>query len=141
MSGAKCDALIDGSVDVAPTARHLHVRLVDEPAVPDRVAARPRCIRQERREALNPPKHRHVIDLDAALDEEFFEVAIREAVAQVLTHREDDDLRREPEPLERRTRNCAHRTTTTRTHPATLTRHPAPPPTQQTRLPSITQRT
>jgi hypothetical protein len=66
--------LVDGPVDVTPPARHLHVRFVDIPAVTDRVAARPSRIREQRREALNPPEHGDVIDLDPTLSQEFFDV-------------------------------------------------------------------
>jgi hypothetical protein len=68
--------LVDGSVDVPPGAGDLHVCLVDEPAVADRVAARSCRVREEWCEALHPPEHGDVIDLGAALGEEFLEVAI-----------------------------------------------------------------
>jgi hypothetical protein len=45
------------------------------------------------------PEHGDVVDVDAPLCEQFLDVAIREPVAQVPAHSEDDDLRREPEPL------------------------------------------
>ena len=123
--------LVDGPVDVAPAAGDLDVGLVDEPAVADRVAARPGRVGQERREALHPPVDGDVVDLDATLGEEFLDVAIGQPVAQVPAHREHDHLGREPEAFERRARNRGDRVTTTRHHPATLTARPDPPPTQQ----------
>jgi hypothetical protein len=48
---------------------------------------------------VHPPEEGHVIHLDAPLSEEFLEIAIGEAVEQVPAHSEDDDLGREPEPL------------------------------------------
>src|SRR4051812_33203769 len=113
--------LIDRSVDVSPFAGDLHVGLVDEPPVADRVSARSGRIGEEWREALHPPVDGDVIDLDPTLAEQLFDIAVGEPVPQIPTHREDDDLRREPEPDERRTRRYGHRTETTRPHLATLT--------------------
>jgi hypothetical protein len=45
-----------------------------------------------------------MIDRDAAFGEQFLNVAIGQAVAQVPAHRHHDHLGREPEPCERRTR-------------------------------------
>ena len=52
------------------------------PSGADGVAARTGRIREERRKALLPQEHRHVIDLDAALGQQFLEVAIGEDVAR-----------------------------------------------------------
>jgi hypothetical protein len=97
--------LINGPVDVAPPARDLHVGLIHAPTVADRLAARPGCIGQRGREALHPSVHGDVIDLDATLTEELLDVAVGEPVPEVPAHRQDDDLGREPEPGERRTRD------------------------------------
>src|ERR1700730_4246565 len=51
--------LIDRTVDVPPPARDLHIGLIDEPAVADRMAPRSGRVGQERREALHPPEHGH----------------------------------------------------------------------------------
>ena len=67
--------LVDGSVDVTPPTGDLHVGLIDEPTVADRMAARPGRIREERHEALHPPVHRDVVDLDPTFSEEFLDVA------------------------------------------------------------------
>jgi hypothetical protein len=91
--------LINRSVDVTPFAGDLHVRLVDVPTVTDRVAARARGIREEWREALDPPVDADVVDLDATLTEQ--DVAVGQPVPQIPAHGEDDDLRRESEALER----------------------------------------
>jgi hypothetical protein len=85
------------------------------------VPARPGRVDKERCEALHPPEEGHVIHLDAPLSEQLLEIATKEAVAQVAAHREDDDLGREPETLERHIRDCGHRTATARTHLTTLT--------------------
>ena len=60
---------------------------------------------EERRESLHPAEQRHVVDFDATFREQFFEVAEGHVVAQVPAHRQQDDVRREPETNERRGRN------------------------------------
>jgi hypothetical protein len=96
--------LVDDPVDVAPLSGDLHVGLVHEPAIAAGVAARPSRVDEQRREALHPPVHGHVVDLDPALAKQLLDIARREAVPQVRTQREDNHLRREPEALERRSR-------------------------------------
>jgi hypothetical protein len=61
------------------TKLHERIRLVHLPAVTDGVSARPGGIGQQRREAQHPPVHRHMVRLDAALGEEFPEVAVGQA--------------------------------------------------------------
>ena len=68
--------LVDGPVDVAPPARDLHIGLVHVPMVTDHVAKRSGSIDEERREALDPPVHGDVVDLDATLAQELFDVAV-----------------------------------------------------------------
>jgi hypothetical protein len=68
------------------------------------VSRGPSRVGEERGEGLHPPIDRDVIDLDAPLGDEFLKVAEGERVAQVPAHRENNDLGREPEPLERRSR-------------------------------------
>ncbi|MFF5123276.1 hypothetical protein ACFY37_41135, partial [Dactylosporangium aurantiacum] len=43
-----------------------------------------------------------MVDLDTPLDEEFLDAAVGQVVAQVQPDRDHDDIRREPEPGERR---------------------------------------
>jgi hypothetical protein len=90
--------LVDRPIDVAPGAAHLHVGLVHEPAVPDRVAARSGGVEEQRREALHRPVDRDVVDIDTSLGEQLLDVPVGEPVAQVPAHREPDHVRREPEP-------------------------------------------
>jgi hypothetical protein len=45
------------------------------------VTARSSSFSQQGREALHPPVDRDMVDFDAALDQEFFDVAIRQAEA------------------------------------------------------------
>jgi len=123
--------LVDGPIHVAPLAGDFDVGLVDEPTVSGRVPARAGRIREERGEALDPAEDGDVVDLDPALSEEFFDVAIGEPVPQVPADGEDDDLGREPEPDERRARNDGDRTGTTRPHRHTTTADRDPRPMQQ----------
>jgi len=46
------------------------------PAIPHDVPASPSRLRELRREPLDPPVHRHVINLDAALGEELLDVSV-----------------------------------------------------------------
>ena len=89
--------LIDRSVDVLPPASDLHIRLVDLPAISYRVPARPSGIAQQRREPHHPPVDRDVIDLGAALSEQFLDIAIGQAEAEVPADGEDDHVRWEAE--------------------------------------------
>jgi hypothetical protein len=80
-------------MDIAPPAGHVDVGLVDLPAVTDRVPTRPSGLDQQRREPQHPPIDCDVVDLDPALGEEFFDVAVGQAEAQVPADRDDDDIR------------------------------------------------
>jgi hypothetical protein len=62
-----------------------------------------------------------VIDLDAALGEEFFNIAVRESVAEVPADGQQDQVRREPETSERGRLEAA-----TTNHPDTLRLAPDP---------------
>jgi hypothetical protein len=52
---------------------------------------------QQQREPLHPAVGGHVVDLDAALGQELFDVAIRQAEAEVPADRDDDHVGREAE--------------------------------------------
>ena len=71
--------LVDGAVDVSQFPGDFDVGFVDEPASTDSVAAGSGGIDQQRSEALDPLVDRDVIDLDATLDQELFNVAIGES--------------------------------------------------------------
>ena len=62
--------------------------------------ARSSGVGEEWCEALHPPVDGDVVDLDPALSEERFDVAVGEAILQIPTHGEDDDLWWEPKPGE-----------------------------------------
>jgi hypothetical protein len=72
---------VDRAVDAAPAARDLHIGLVHKPALAGGVPAGAGGVGQQRREPLDPPIDGDVVDLDAALGEEFFDVAVRQAKA------------------------------------------------------------
>jgi hypothetical protein len=72
--------LVDCVVHVAPHPGHPHVGLIDEPAITRAVPTRSRRFDHERREALHPPVDGHMIHLDAAFGEQFFDVAVRQAI-------------------------------------------------------------
>ena len=105
--------LVDRPVHVAPHPVDLHVRLVHEPPITRAVPAEPGGVEQQRGEPLHPSVDRDVINLDSALEQEFFNVAIGQAEPQVPTDCDGDHLGREPEPGERRPRRQP-RTKTTR---------------------------
>jgi hypothetical protein len=65
------------------------------------VPAWSRRVREEWREALHPPVDRDVVDLDATLTEQLLDIPIGESIPQIPAQGEHDDLRWEPEPLER----------------------------------------
>ena len=73
--------LVDRAVHVAPPAGDLHIGLVHLPAVTDGVAAGPGSLGQQRREPLDPPVDRDVVDLDPALGKELFDIAVGEPEA------------------------------------------------------------
>jgi hypothetical protein len=84
--------LIDRAVQVDSAAADPDVRLVHEPPVPDGVPGRTRCVDELRSEGLYPAIDRDVINLDAALAEQLFDIAVGQAVAQVPAHRDRDHL-------------------------------------------------
>jgi hypothetical protein len=89
--------LVDRSVNIAPLASDLHIRLVDLPAVAHSMAARLDGVGQQRRKAEHPPVDRHVVDLDTALSEQLRDSTVGQPEAQVPADRDDDDIGREPE--------------------------------------------
>jgi len=72
--------LVDGPVDLAPLAGDAHVGFVDEPPSSNAMSSVPCSVDEQRSEPLDPPVDGDVIDLDASLDEEFFDVSIRQSV-------------------------------------------------------------
>ncbi len=68
------------------------------PPIPDNVLSSPSRLGELQREPLDPPVHRHVVDLDAALGEELSDVPVRKTEPQGPAHRQRDHFRRESVP-------------------------------------------
>jgi hypothetical protein len=68
------------------------------------VAAEPSDVDEQRREALDLPVDRDVVDLDAAFDEQLLDITLGEVVAEVPPDGYHDHVGRVPEPGESRTR-------------------------------------
>ena len=93
---------VDGAVQVTPTSRDLHVRLVDVPGLPG-TAAPPgaELVGEQRCEAELPAADGLVRHLIAALEHQFGNISEAELVAQALHDGEQDDVGREVEIIER----------------------------------------
>jgi hypothetical protein len=74
--------------------------------------AGPGGLGQQRREAQDPAVDGDVVDLDAAFDQELFDVTVGQAVAQVPADRDGDDLGWEAEAGEGRPRSWSRARTT-----------------------------
>jgi hypothetical protein len=90
--------LINRLAHAPPRNGHLHLGVIHEPAIADTVATRTRRIDHQRREALHPPIDRHLINIDATLSEQYFDIAARQAVTQIPAHRQRDHVGRDPNP-------------------------------------------
>jgi hypothetical protein len=125
--------LVYRAVYVAPHTVDLDIRLIHEPPVTWRVAAKPSDVGQQRREPLHPPVDGDVIELDPALDQQFLDVSVGEFETQVPPDRDDDHLGREPVPSERRLRRQPEASTVRQLHCSSLPRS-CERPTQQSRI-------
>jgi len=93
--------LVDRPVHVAPPTGDLDVGLIDVPAGPEGVAAGAGGVGQQGREALDPAVDGDVVNFNAAFGEQFYDVSVREAEAEVPADGQDDHVGREPEAGER----------------------------------------
>ena len=75
--------LVDRQVEVAPAARNFDIGLVHEPPVAGCASGWTGGVDELRREGLHPSVHRDVVDGDAALGQQLFDIAVGQAVAQV----------------------------------------------------------
>jgi hypothetical protein len=96
--------LVDGAVHVAPPAGDLHIGLIHVPAVPDGVPTGPGGLGEQRREPLHPAVDGDVVDLNAPLSQELFDVAEGQAETQVPTDRQHNHVGREAKASEGRSR-------------------------------------
>ena len=85
-------------MDVPPLPSDVHIGLVHLPAVTDAMPTWPGGFGQQRREALDPPVDGDVVDRHSALSQEFFDVAVGQAEAQVSADRQHDHIGWEAEP-------------------------------------------
>ena len=92
--------LVDGPVEIGPRTGDLQVRLVGEPPVTRGMTARAGGLDELRGETLYPPVDGDVVNGNAALGEQLFDVTVGQAVPQVPPDRERDHLRGEPEACE-----------------------------------------
>jgi hypothetical protein len=94
--------LINCSVYVPPLPGDLHVGLIHEPAISYSVPAGAGSLSQQRREPLHPPVHSDMVDLHTTLSQQFLDIAVRQAEAQVPANSHDDHVGREAEAGEGR---------------------------------------
>lgn len=88
--------LVDGPVQIRPPAGDLDMGLIGEPQVARSIPTQPRRLDELRCEPLDPPVDGDVVDGNAALGQQFFDVAVG-PVAQVPADGRRDHLPREPE--------------------------------------------
>jgi hypothetical protein len=86
--------LIDRPVQVGPSSGNPDIGFVDEPPIAARVPGRAGGVDELRGERLYPPVDRDLIDDDAAFGEQFFHVAVRQAIAHLPAHRQCNHLTR-----------------------------------------------
>ena len=79
--------LVHGPIHVPPDPADLDIGFVDEPAIPGHLPTRPGCVDQQRGKPLHPQVERHVVDLDAALGEQFLQIPVRQPVPGETTVR------------------------------------------------------
>ncbi len=84
--------LVDGPVQIRPTAGDLHLRFSHEPPVAGTVPAGPGRVGEQGCEALHPAVDRDVVDLEAPFGAEFLDVPVRQRKPQVPADRQDDHL-------------------------------------------------
>jgi hypothetical protein len=113
---------------------------VDEPPVARGVPAGTCRVDEQRGEPLYQPAHGHMINLDAAFRQQFFDVAVGLCIAQVPTDCHRDHFRCEPEPDEFRFRHEHTRITTTHrpSLPTPVIKHATVPVHQDQPAPAMT---
>ena len=88
--------LVDRPIQIDPSPGDFDVCFIDEPPVAGDVAAGSCRVDEQWGEALHPPVHAHVIDVDAPLRQQFFHVAVAEGKAIVEPDGVRNDVLREP---------------------------------------------
>ncbi len=91
---------IDGAVQVTATALDSNICLINAPGVVRRLEMTPQPLFQFGAVTSHPTLDRRVIRLQAALGEQFFDIAQRQQVAKIPAHGAKNQLRRRLPPLE-----------------------------------------
>ena len=86
-----------GSVALAPPAGHLHIRLIDEPAVSRHVTAQASSLDELGSKPLDPAIDRDVVHGDTVLGQQLLNVRVGQAVPLVPADRDRDHLPRKAE--------------------------------------------
>ena len=68
--------LVDRAVQVPPAAGDLDAGLINEPAITSSMPERASGVGKQRRESLYPSVDGDMVDLDAALGQQFFDIAV-----------------------------------------------------------------
>jgi hypothetical protein len=117
---------IDGPIQVAPSALHSNIRLIDTPGFVGRLEMTAQPLFQFGTVTLHPTPDRRVIRFQTALGEQFFDVAERKRVPQIPAHRTKNQLRRRLPPLEDCRSGCVlHGRLSLSATPAKVATHPA----------------
>src|SRR6266511_4322207 len=94
---------VDGSIDVMPTAANASVGLVDPPVWTDGVMVLSSSLANYRKKTLHPTVDGALIDKDATLGQQFTNLGVAEAVANVSADGQGDNVVRKAATRERRT--------------------------------------
>jgi hypothetical protein len=91
---------INGAVEVVPVLFDLDVGFIHAIGIVRDFELRPTPLVQLRRIALDPAKHRGVVDPHAAFPHELFHVAVAQGLAQIPPHGTEDDVSFKVAPFE-----------------------------------------
>jgi hypothetical protein len=73
---------------------------INKPAISGEVSAWPGGVDEQQREPLQPAVDGDMVDRDATLSQQLFDVSVRQAIPQVPPDRQDNHIRRKPESRE-----------------------------------------
>jgi site-specific DNA recombinase len=91
---------IDRPVEVIPLFLNFDVGLIDAVRISRRCEIGPAAFVKLGRVALDPAEHRRVIDVEAALQQEFFHVTVAQGIPEIPSHPTDNDLGSKVAPFE-----------------------------------------
>jgi hypothetical protein len=90
---------IDSSVEVRPLLLDFDVGLIDPVRIIRRCEIWPAAFVELRRIALDSAEHRRMIDVGAALQQEFFHVTVSQGIPEIPSHPTHNDLRSKVAPF------------------------------------------